>query len=283
VSHNVQINDPFAYVGPLDSALDTVIVSYPEIFLRLDLRDDRLEPKKGVYAATTLQFAGVGGDARDFKIQPEARLYVPLGGRYNFAARASFGLLYASNYGDTIADNVRDPNVSDDDPNVVRDIQLMYLRGFFAGGPGSNRGYALREIGPHGTVPFYNPGQSSEEGPAVCNPEDRRGPDCLPLGGFTLWEASAEFRFPLLGPLRGALFADAADASAQRADFRFERPHLSAGLGFRYGTPIGPVRLDIGYRIPGLQYPASAEDEEFEPGETFGLPIAISFGIGEPF
>jgi outer membrane protein assembly factor BamA len=282
ISHNVQINDPFTYVGPLDAALDTVIVSYPELFLRLDLRDDRLEPKKGLYAATTLQFAGVGGDARDFKIQPEARLYVPLGGRYNFAARGSFGLLYASNYGDTIDDNVQNPNVSGDDPNIVRDIQLMYLRGFFAGGPGSNRGYALREIGPHGTVPFYNPGQTSEE-VAQCDVNDRRGPECLPLGGFTLWEASVEFRFPLLGPLRGALFADAADASPDRSDFRFERPHLSAGLGFRYGTPIGPVRLDIGYRIPGLQYPASAKNEEFEPGETFGLPIAISFGIGEPF
>jgi outer membrane translocation and assembly module TamA len=280
VSHNVQVNDPFAYVGDLVPGLGTVIVSYPELFLRLDVRDDRLEPKKGVYAATTLQFAGVGGDARDFKIQPELRAYVPLGGRYNFAARGSFGLLYAGNYGDSIEENAFSKNVPNDDRAIVRDIQLMYLRGFFAGGPGSNRGYALREIGPHGEVPFYNPGQTA--GAGNCD-TDQNSPNCnLPLGGFTIWEASAEFRFPLLGPLRGALFMDAADVSPRDVDFRFDRPHLSAGLGFRYATPIGPVRLDIGYRIPGLQAPASAR-EEYEPDEILGLPIAVSFGIGEPF
>jgi outer membrane protein assembly factor BamA len=280
LSHNVQISDPFAYVGDLDPRLGTVIVSYPELFLRLDARDDRLEPKKGVYASTTLQFAGVGGDARDFKFQPEARVYVPLGGRYNFAARGSIGLLYAGNYGDTIAPNAVNGSIDRNDPTVVRDIQLMYLRGFFAGGPGSNRGYGLREIGPHGEVPFYNPGQTTQgPGDCVMNPDS---PNCnLPLGGFTLWEASVEFRFPLIGDLRGALFADAADASPEGADFRFDHPHLSAGIGFRYATPIGPVRLDIGYRIPGLQAPATGD--EYPPGEIFGLPIALSFGIGEPF
>jgi outer membrane protein assembly factor BamA len=280
VSHNVQVNDPFTYEGDLVAGLGTAIVSYPELFLRLDIRDDRLEPKKGVYAATTLQFAGVGGDARDFKIQPEVRAYVPLGGRYNFAARGSFGLLYAGNYGDSIVGNAYSKNVPNDDRAVIRDLQLMYLRGFFAGGPGSNRGYGLREIGPHGEVPFYNPGQTA--GAGNCD-TDQNSANCnLPLGGFTLWEASAEFRFPLLGPLRGALFLDAADVSPYDVDFRFDRPHLSPGLGFRYGTPIGPVRLDIGYRIPGLQAPSSAI-EEYEPDEIFGLPIAISFGIGEPF
>jgi outer membrane protein assembly factor BamA len=278
ISQNVQVNDPFAYAGELGAALGTVIVSYPELLLRLDVRDDRLEPKKGVYAATTLQFAGLGGDARDVKIQPEVRLYVPLGGRYNFATRGSFGLLHAANYGDSIVDNAVNQTVAQDDPAVVRDIQLMYLRGFFAGGPGSNRGYGLRDIGPHGEVPFYNPEQTTAE----CTGANRSSPNCrLPLGGFTLWEASAEFRFPLLGSLRGAVFADAADVSPYDVDFRFDRPHLSAGLGFRYATPVGPVRLDVGYRIPGLQAPSGPD--EYEPGEIVGLPIAVSFGIGEPF
>jgi outer membrane protein assembly factor BamA len=280
LTHNVQVNDPFTYVGELDAYLDTAIVSYPELFLRLDARDDRMEPKKGIYASTTFQVAGVGGDARDIKFQPEGRVYVPLGGRYNFAARGSIGLLFAGNYGDTIYDNAVS-NVADSTADVVRDIQLMFLRGFFAGGPGSNRGYALREIGPHGIVPFYNPGQTGEEIADDCEQNPGSSNCDLPLGGFTLWEASAEFRFPLLGDLRGALFADAADVSPSRLDFRFDHPHLSGGLGFRYATPIGPVRLDIGYRIPGLQAPNTGD--EYDPGEIFGLPIAVSFGIGEPF
>ena len=162
----------------------------------------------------------------------------------------------------------------------------MYLRGFFGGGPGSNRGYGLREIGPHGRVPFYNPGQSSEEFTEGCEvttaPAGELSPNCdLPLGGFTLWEASLELRFPLFGPLRGAVFTDVSDVSPYKLDFRFDHPHLSLGLGFRFGTPIGPIRLDVGYRVPGLQAPSSPD--EYTPDELFGLPIAISFGIGEPF
>lgn len=282
LSHNVQVNDPFAYVGELQGDLATVIVSYPELFLRLDARDDRMEPKKGIYASATFQVAGAGGDARDIKFQPEGRFYVPLGGRYNFAARGAFGLLLADNYGDTIVGNAERGDQTNG-PAVARDIQIMFLRGFFAGGPGSNRGYALREIGPHGIVPFYNPGQTPQELVGNCQvaPDS---PNCdLPLGGFTLWEASGEFRFPLLGDLRGALFLDGADVSPRQLEFRFDRLHLSAGIGFRYATPIGPVRLDVGYRIPGLQFPEGAPDEYKRPSEIFGLPIAVSFGIGEPF
>ena len=284
LTHNVQVNNPFTYVGDLDPALSTAVVSYPELFLRLDARNDRLEPTKGVYAATMLQVAGLGGHARDFKVQPEARLYVPLGHRYNLALRGSFGLLFANNYGRTIAPNAFTGDFGDDRAAAVRDIQLMYLRGFFAGGPGSNRGYALREIGPHGAVPFYNPGQTTEAFIGSCDADvsDDLSANCdLPLGGFTLWEANAELRFPFIGSLRGAVFVDMADASPYEFDFRFDRPHLSTGIGFRYPTPVGPVRLDIGYRIPGLQAPASGD--EFEPNEIFGLPIAVSFGIGEPF
>ena len=286
MTHNVQISDPFTYVGPLDPDLDTAVVSYPELFLRLDARNDRLAPTSGAYASNSLQIAGVGGDARDIKVQPEARGYVPLGGRYTLAARGTVGFLFADNYGETVAPNAFDAPLGADRATWVRDIQLMYLRGFFAGGPGSNRGYALREIGPHGRVPFYNPGQSSEEFSEGCElttvPADDLSPNCdLPLGGFTLWEASLELRFPLLGPLRGAVFADVADVSPYKLDFRFDHPHLAVGLGFRFVTPIGPIRLDVGYRVPGLQAPDSPDERT--PDELFGLPIAVSFGIGEPF
>jgi outer membrane protein assembly factor BamA len=287
LSHNVQVNDPVAYVGTLDPDLNTAIVSYPELFLRLDLRNDRLAPTSGAYFSTTLQAAGVGGDARDLKVQPEARGYIPLGGRYTLAARGTIGVLLAGNYGDTVATNAFTGDGGTDRAAWVRDVQLMYLRGFFSGGPGSNRGYALREIGPHGAVPFYNPGQSSEDFSGTCDPAAAGGAanlptNCdLPLGGFSLWEASLELRFPLLGPLRGALFADAADVSPYEVDFRLNRPHLSAGVGVRFATPIGPVRFDVGYRVPGLQAPASRD--EYAPNEIFGLPIAVSFGIGEPF
>jgi outer membrane protein insertion porin family/translocation and assembly module TamA len=290
LTHNVQVSDPFTYTGGLDPDLNTAVVSYPELFLRLDARNDRLEPTSGWYASSSLQVAGAGGDARDIKLQPEVRGYVPLGRGLTFSARGTLGFLFADNYGDTVEPNaLKAPDGIDASRAAwVRDTQLMYLRGFFGGGPGSNRGYALREIGPHGLVPFYNPGQTDEEVAGACptNPADAGAPRpaiCdLPLGGFSLWEASAELRFPLLGPLRGATFVDMGDVSPYRARLRWDRLHLSAGLGLRYSTPIGPVRFDVGYRIPGLQKPDGAQDER-DPDELFGLPVAISIGIGEPF
>lgn len=287
VSHNVQANSPFAYLGEKDKDLHTVLASYPELFATLDLRDDRVAPHRGFYLSMDAQFAGVGGDARDVKLQPEARAYVPISRRVTLAARTTLGLLFPQNYGHTLAENANTGTATmtpETRPAWVRDIQLMFLRGFFSGGSGSNRGYAPREIGPHGVVPFYNPGQSpmaQEVGCAVDNPARSAAMCDLPLAGFTLWEASLELRFPLTGPLSAAAFGDASDVAAYRTRFRLDRPHLSVGFGLRYETPVGPVRLDVGYRIPGLQAPAARD--EGQPAETFGLPIAVSFGIGESF
>jgi outer membrane protein assembly factor BamA len=286
LSQNVQASDPFTYVGARDPNLNTVLVSYPELLLRLDARNDRLEPTSGVYASTSLQLAGLGGDARDLKVQPELRGYVPLG-RLTLAARGTFGFLFAQNYGDTVATNALTGDGGTSPRDWVRDIQLMFLRGFFGGGPGSNRGYGQREIGPHGAVPFYNPGQSSQDPGASCDSAQSSGGaavtrNCdLPLGGLSIWEASTELRFPLFGPLRGAVFVDTGDVSPYQLSLRFNHPHLSTGVGLRYATPIGPVRFDVGYRVPGLQAPASAD--EFQPDELFGVPLAVSIGIGEPF
>ncbi|RYZ08355.1 MAG: hypothetical protein EOO73_07850 [Myxococcales bacterium] len=289
VSHNVQVNVPFYYYKPSDGenpSLGLVWVSYPALTTTLDLRDDPIHPHKGLYLGNELEVAGVGGDARDIKIQPEARVYLPVSKRVTLASRVGIGLLFAQNYGETVESNslTRQPPAgyeANNDEKWIHDIQVMFMRGLFAGGSGSNRGYSLREIGPHGRVPFYNYGQSTagqncaaaDADPSVCS---------LPLGGFTLWEASVELRFPLVGDLAGNLFADAADVSARRVDFRF-RPHLSVGFGFRYDTPVGPIRLDLGYRVPGLQAPADAPDERKPKDGPFGVPVALSFGIGESY
>ncbi len=293
LAHNVQLTVPFMYQGDKDGDLHHRVVSYPSLYGSLDLRDDPIHPHRGLFVANELQVAGVGGDARDIKLQPELRAYVPLTKRVTLAGRGSVGLLFAQNYGDTVESNALTGSPgNEDEPNYreqwVRDVQLMFLRGLFSGGAGSNRGYAAREIGPHGVVPFYNHGQSADSQaddgvdctagsdtyqPAVCD---------LPLGGFTLWEASVELRYPISGALSGTVFTDASDVSPRELSFRFNRLHLSVGLGLRYDTPVGPIRFDVGYRVPGLQAPKGATDEG-NPEPILGLPIALSFGIGESY
>jgi len=287
-SQNVQSNMPFSYIGVLDPDLNPYLISYPELFTSLDLRDDAVSPHKGAFVETDLTYAGLGGDARDFKVRAEVRGYVPLGKPVTLGLRATAGVLFPQNYGASIASvaagDIPPPEV--DRAGWVRDSQLVLARGFFSGGPASNRGYALREVGPHGPIPFYSPDLGPEEIAIRCRPGDPAFSlaTCeLPLGGFTLWEASAEVRFGVMGPLDGVVFCDASDVSPNEVDFRFDRPHLSCGPGLRYGTPVGPIRLDLGYRLPGLQTLGTDDSGEGTPSTIFGLPIAISLGIGETF
>ena len=46
----------------------------------------------------------------------------------------------------------------------------------------------------------------------------------------------------------------------------------------------GPIRLDVGYRIPGMQVLGGLTPDEKAP-QTFplGIPIAVHIGIGEAY
>lgn len=274
-----QTNFPFDYVGRTPGT-ETLIISYVDILAALDFRDDPNHTKKGFYIGNQLQFAGglFGGDAWDIRVQPEFRGYVKISKKLVFAARGSVGFLFPFNYGRRAEINF-DAQGSSRIEGGARDYQLLFFRGFFAGGPSSNRGYPLRGIGPYDTIPFLSPaGQSLTAG--GCNPSDAT---CtLPTGGLTLWEANAEFRWTVSGPFAMAFFCDAADVSPFRFNIRLQRPHLSCGTGARYDTPVGPIRLDIGYRIPGMQF---FDNGSFErpPDDFLGVPLALAFGIGEAF
>lgn len=274
----VQVNYPFDYLGHT-SGLDNLLISYTTLFASLDLRDDRVKTRKGLFFGTEAQFAGgpFRGDATDVRLQPEVRGFVPLGRRVVLAARGTLGFLFPLNYGDAAQASIRTDTA--DVPGRARDYQLLFFRGFFGGGPSSNRGYPLRGIGPRDLVPTISAaGQSL--GAAGCDPTV---PVCsLPTGGSSLWEASLEGRITVSGPFSVAVFCDAGDVSPFVLDLRANL-HLSCGMGPRYQTPFGPIRLDVGYRLPQpLQFRPGSKGET-EQADFLGFPIAIAFGIGEAF
>jgi outer membrane protein assembly factor BamA len=299
LTQNVQDEFPFAYIGSVDPALSQVIIAYPELVTTLDLRDDKYHPHRGLYLTDNLQVAGDGGSARDVRVLPEARGYIPIAKGVTLAGRATLGFLFPFNYGGHVdptlptGQNVTNVEVIQYEQARtawVKDAQVVFFRGFFSGGPSSNRGYPLFGVGPHGPAPFYNQTISFQQAQNGCTPTQGSlpPPQCyVPLGGSTLWEASVEFRFHITGPFELATFCDAGDVSSQRVDVRLDKLHLSCGAGARYDTPVGPIRLDIGYRIPGLQYPGqgnpAVDAVEGNPGTIFGIPIAIAFGIGESY
>jgi outer membrane translocation and assembly module TamA len=76
------------------------------------------------------------------------------------------------------------------------------------------------------------------------------------------------------------VFVDAGDVSRYRLNIRLLYPHLSVGLGVHYNTPVGPIRLDVGFPIPPLQVldPNASAAEKSRDGI-----LAVSIGIGEAF
>jgi outer membrane protein insertion porin family len=60
---------------------------------------------------------------------------------------------------------------------------------------------------------------------------------------------------PQLQALNGALFYDIGNVFAQRSDFGFSDLDHALGIGLRYRTPLGPVRLELGWN------PVVPEDE----------------------
>lgn len=276
VSYTAQHDWPFAYLGDRTDTVVPITLSYMELLLALDLRDDALHPHAGAYFSLVSQAAGgpFFGDAADLRIQPEARGYIPLGKRVTIAGRLGFGFVAPFDWGSHLTET--EPSA---DRN--RDLQIAMFRGLYAGGASSNRGYPLRGVGPHATMPYV-----TEQVAATCTFDSTNVGCLLPTGGLTSWEASLEVRVKVAGPFSTVAFADAADVSPYRADVRFARLHLSAGIGLRYDTPVGPIRLDIASRIPGAQYLEPVSDVERaseDPGTILGLPVAIAVGIGEAF
>ncbi|MGH7328121.1 MAG: BamA/TamA family outer membrane protein, partial [Polyangiaceae bacterium] len=184
------------------------------------------------------------------------------------------------------------PNAAPISDTDVRDLEIDLFRGFLSGGPSDNRGYPTRTIGLYTFVPFFNPSSVANQvrSGAACVDTTASGKAAsdacrTPVGGMSMWEASAELRILISGPLSEATFCDSSDVSPEIADIRINHPHISCGAGARYDTPVGPIRLDVGYRIPGLQYPTGdpLEPSNEQVGTIFGAPVAISAGIGEAF
>ena len=119
---------------------------------------------------------------------------------------------------------------------------------FFSGGGTSLRGFPIDEAGPQRLVPFCNvlKGQSGCVNVTV------------PVGGRQLFILNSEARFPLgiTKLLGGVVFYDGGNVySAINVNNFINHYSNTVGVGLRYSTPIGPVRIDFGRNlnpVPGI-------------------------------
>ncbi|SNR62531.1 BamA/OMP85 family outer membrane protein [Desulfurobacterium atlanticum] len=74
------------------------------------------------------------------------------------------------------------------------------------------------------------------------------------IGGDFYSLFSFELRYNFLSSVQLATFYDAGQVFPEIGDFTFNNWYSSVGIGFRYLTPVGPLRVDYGYKlkkIPG--------------------------------
>ncbi|MDQ3487107.1 MAG: BamA/TamA family outer membrane protein [Acidobacteriota bacterium] len=71
----------------------------------------------------------------------------------------------------------------------------------------------------------------------------------LPIGGTTFMNFSAEVRVPVWSALGGVIFVDGGNVWTDAWDFNLSDLRYDVGPGLRYTTPIGPLRIDLGYQL----------------------------------
>lgn len=128
---------------------------------------------------------------------------------------------------------------------------------FYAGGSRSVRGFQENQLGPR--VLTVDPIVLLEEGGCTeaevvdgsCDPSGVPVAEFLPRpsGGSSVIEGNVEYRFPLGESWQGAVFVDAAAVGNGWKDLVSRGGSaVTPGFGTRWTSPVGPVRVDLGFR-----------------------------------
>ncbi len=139
--------------------------------------------------------------------------------------------------------------------NSTGPIPLNYR--YYAGGSGSIRGWRTRELG---DIPF---------------PE---------YGGNMLVETNFEDRYHIMGPLGGVIFIDAGNLWDSYKQITLNTMAVATGLGLRYNTMFGPLRVDFGFRLYDPNPSPGARHFIFQNNvTTIFRQMVVHFGIGQAF
>ncbi|MEO8098823.1 MAG: outer membrane protein assembly factor BamA [Acidobacteriota bacterium] len=179
-----------------------------------DRRDDPVDSKRGTYNSVDLALASkaFGSQTSFSRMVLRNSTYHPFRRELVLARSVQFG--YIQRLGGL--------------------AQIPLAERFFAGGASSQRAFPDNQAGPR---------------------DLRSG---FPVGGTALFFHSTELRFPLIGDnLGGVLFHDMGNvySDISNLSFRVRQRNLQdfdymvhgAGMGVRYRTPVGPIRIDLSY------------------------------------
>ena len=152
--------------------------------------------------------------------------------------------------------------------------EVPYSEQFWVGGANSVRAFTVRSLGP-----------------GSYRPERGRSGDYFDQTGNFKFEANVEFRFPIIGPLHGALFLDAGNVWLLKNDPSRPGGELKAksflrdlalgtGAGLRVDVGILVIRGDLGI---GIHAPYSTDRSGYYNMTSFKNSLAFHLAIGYPF
>jgi outer membrane protein assembly complex protein YaeT len=215
--------------------LNPSTLAYLEVGALLDTTDDIFSPTEGFTVNLNYHLANKWalGDYEYHRVTLLATHYREIARGWVVALKVLPGII--DPFGASAADTV---------------VAVPLFERLFAGGSTSVRGYQRRRLGPLSGSPD--------------DPDEERDP----VGGEALLEGSAELRFPLFGNFRGVVFLDAGNVYPEPAEISLSELRYTPGVGLRYATPIGPVRIDAGFKT-------KSED----PGPR----VVFHFSIGNAF
>jgi outer membrane protein insertion porin family len=212
-------------------------------YLEYDQRNDRFSPNKGVYFSSSFEYANFGGALKYSKGNLTARYFKKVFWEVVWRNNLSYSFLSALDGGT---------------PPFTETFKL--------GGPYSLRGYNFFRIG----KTKFSENIFNDNDYKLLYPDDnaRRRVATRTYGGEQMALYQLEFEFPLIAEagIKGVTFFDAglAEDQVSVADL-----YSDVGFGFRWFSPIGPLRFEWGF-------PMRSSDQSTDA-------VVFDFSIGAPF
>jgi outer membrane protein insertion porin family len=211
--------------------------------------DMPFDPTEGSLSTASAEFAGLGGEHEFTKIDVSTRWYFPFykhesGWKLVYSVAGTFGYGWG-NAG-------------------TSGVELPLSERYFPGGINTVRGFQSRTLGPR--QEFYDPKNAFNRSSEV--------------GGSSQLIINNEIIFPIIpdAGVKGVLFFDAGNAwmrdkgdegfpANQSSGIDLSDLRLSTGIGLRWLSPFGPLRIEIGFPLN-----SEPEDEESIVLFSFGTP-----------
>lgn len=241
----IDLNDPTTQLDRRDRPIRLSRLSASFAF---DGRDNPFDATSGRYhtADATIALRALGGNGQFARFFTENQAYRKLSSKFGgavLAANLRIGL--SANIGTPIA-KILPNNPTDLDRKLIPITER-----FFSGGSTTLRGYNFELAGPRNCLQVVpDPNDATKKIVKDCQ-TTATAPGSNPIfqlvGGNALIIANAEIRQPVYRQISLVGFYDMGNVFAKFDDIAPKNFTHSVGLGIRVKTPLGPLRLDLGY------------------------------------